>query len=553
MIMEAHELERYEGRQIQRYRIFGAIAAGGMATVHLARLTGPAGFSRIVAMKHLHPHFSADPEFRVMLIDEAWLAARVRHPNVVPILDVLAEDGDIFIVMEYVHGEPLSVLRRAAEKLALTPSLPVCSAIMVAALQGLHAAHDARTETGLMLQIVHRDVSPQNIIVSADGVPMVIDFGVAKAIQAHEETKPGVIKGKSGYMAPEQIRGEEVTRAADIFAAAIVLWELLTSRRLFGGGTELERMNRALLGTGVVPPSQIVSGIPAELDAVVMKGLCPEPKQRFESALEMADALERAIPPASQRTLAAWVRLISAGSLARRAELLNEIELSAVTARAPEVIELEAPTVVSPDLAGGSDQRLLSAGPLQVRPAGSVWSDRRTLIVAGLAALLLVLLLASTFGRRRRPRNLAMADSSAKVFSRPGPVIVVQPSVPDLSPPKPEVDSRAPLEGAPALPASYGSPFGDREYERPRRWSFSTTRRSPRDRTGRLQGAGSGLGTRAEARSPTAPTPHVEIANTAPPSSPAPPTDRPQSEPVTGDAQTRVPLVADPPHTPLLE
>src|SRR5256885_5967234 len=135
MITEAHELQRDERRQVQRYTMFGEIAAGGMATVHLARFTGPAGFSRIVAMKQLQARFSANEDFRAMLIDEAWLAARIHHPNVVPTLDVLVEDGEIFLVMEYVHGEPLSVLRRAAEKAGLAASLPVCSAIMVGALQ----------------------------------------------------------------------------------------------------------------------------------------------------------------------------------------------------------------------------------------------------------------------------------------------------------------------------------------------------------------------------------------------------------------------------------
>lgn len=521
MIAEPHRPETYEGKQVQRYKIFAEIAAGGMATVHLARLTGPAGFSRIVAMKHLHRQFAADPEFRAMLIDEAWLAARIHHPNVVPTLDVLVEDGDIFLVMEYVHGEPLNVLRRAAETRGLTPTLPICSAIMVPVLQGLHAAHDARAETGQMLCIVHRDVSPHNIMVSADGVPMVLDFGVAKAIQTHEATKPGVIKGKSGYMAPEQIRGEEVTRVADVFAASVVLWELLTCQRLFGGGTELQRMNRVLLGSGVVPPSQVASGIPAELDAVVMKGLCPDPKQRYQTTLEMADALERAIAPASQRSLAAWVRLVSAESLDRRAELVNDFELSAVTVPGAAKIDLEAATVVG----------LSQADLLEARATAAVWSDRLVLIGigAGLAASLLVVLVVSLPSRPRHARTAAMSVSVPRSLPRAAKEI----SAPASQSPLAESESQAPApEEPPAETESPGSRRPGGEADRPRRRSTWTSRRSARDRSTIRE---------------------VELADTAPPSALVRAAEPSRSAPVTADPKGRVPLVEDPPHLPLLE
>ena len=547
MITEAQRPASYVGKQVQRYRIFGEIAAGGMATVHLARLTGPAGFSRIVAVKHLHPHFSTDPEFRAMLIDEAWLAARIRHPNVVPTLDVLVEDGEIFLVMEYVHGEPLNVLRRATEKLGLTPAVPICSAIMVGALHGLHAAHDARSETGQMLHIVHRDVSPQNIIVSADGVSMVLDFGVAKAMQAHEETKPGVIKGKSGYMAPEQIRGEEVTRAADIFAASVVLWELLTSRRLFGGGSEMQRMNRVLRGTGVVPPSQIVSNIPAEIDAIVMKGLCPDPKQRYGTALEMADALEKAIAPASQRTLAAWVRFISAESLGRRAELMNEIDRSAVTMRA--TAEIEAPTIVSVAQA---------PEPSRFR-APAVWRERRVFIGVGVAAgaalsaLLLLMMLAS--GASRRRHAAAVPGSAARVVSRAAP-----PGW-EASPPspRPAVERPASAQDSPeARAASSAAPSNDREPERPRRWAIAIPRKNARERSGIRQSAWSMSVARAPGargapslEEPTTTSPDRETAEPSP--SVAPSDERGGPPPGGAEAKGRAPLLDDPTHIPLLE
>jgi serine/threonine protein kinase len=323
-------------QQVGRYTIFHQIAAGGMATVHLARFAGPAGFSRVVAVKHLHPHLCADPEFRAMFIDEARLVSRIRHPNVVPTLDVVVNDTEIFLVMEYIQGDALSSLRRAARQQQQDIPLAVCSAVIVGALQGLHAAHEARSESGELLDLVHRDVSPPNILVGVDGVPLVLDFGVAKAMQAHHETRPGMVKGKSSYMSPEQIRGEPVTRAADIFAAAVVLWELLTTRRLFSGTNEHERIYKVLQGAELTPPSTMAARIPAGLDEVVMRGLRPNPSERYRTALEMAEAIEQKIPPASQRVVGEWVARTASESLNRRAEFLRQIEISDIIVPALE-------------------------------------------------------------------------------------------------------------------------------------------------------------------------------------------------------------------------
>ena len=563
MITEAHEWQSQVGKQHQRYRMFGEIAAGGMARVHLARLTGPGGFSRVVAMKHLHPHLSADPEFRAMFIDEAWLAARIRHANVVPTLDVLVEDGETFLIMDYVHGEPLSVLRRATEKLGIKPSLPICSAIMVGALQGLHAAHEARSESGEMLHIVHRDVSPQNIMVSADGVPIVLDFGVAKALQAHEETKPGVIKGKSGYMAPEQIRGEEVTRAADIFAASVVLWELLTGRRLFGGGSELERLNRVLLGTGVVPPSQIVSGIPPEIDAVVMKGLSPDPSRRYGTALEMVDALESAIAPASQRTLAVWVRFISAESLGHRAELLNELELSGVTTRVTSAIEVGPPAIV--DVA-----RVPEPTPFRA-PAG--WRDRRAIIAAGVAAgaglaALVLLLLAPDSAGRKSQRNATVPPSAERLVA-PAVTALAAPSEPSSPPPaiepppevQPATEMRTKATGSisqEAEPDPAGRGAVEAERDQAGRGAVAIPRRTWRKRSGIPRSArfmwvarASGVGGAPSWREPSAHAPGVGAAD--PPSAVSPADGPGRSGAAAVENKARVPLLDDPPHVPLLE
>jgi len=232
---------------IGRYALYREIAAGGMATVHFGRLLGPVGFSRTVAIKRLRPQFAKDPEFVAMFLDEARLAARIRHPNVVATLDVVATDGELFLVMDYVQGESLARLGR---RRIIAPRL--VASIVCGALHGLHAAHEARNERGEPLNIVHRDVSPQNILVGVDGTARLLDFGVAKASGRAHNTRDGHIKGKISYMAPEQFRSQ-VTRQTDIYACAIVAWEALTGQRLFGGGDEMEILAKALAGTAAAP------------------------------------------------------------------------------------------------------------------------------------------------------------------------------------------------------------------------------------------------------------------------------------------------------------
>ena len=220
-------------RVVGRYALFDEIASGGMATVHYGRLLGPVGFSRTVAIKRLHPEYARDPEFVSMFVDEARLAARIRHPNVVPTLDVIAEEGELFLVMDYVLGAPLSAIMFTAKQKNIIMPPRIGTAILSGCLQGLHAAHEATDESGVSLGIVHRDVSPQNILVGADGVPRVLDFGIAKASGRTYSTRDGSVKGKVAYMAPEQMESGVVTRQADLYAATVVLWEAGRGR---GGG-----------------------------------------------------------------------------------------------------------------------------------------------------------------------------------------------------------------------------------------------------------------------------------------------------------------------------
>src|SRR5690606_6429832 len=221
-------------QRIDRYDLVAEIASGGMATVYLARLAGVGGFQRFVAIKRLHPHLAKEKEFVEMFLDEARLAAGIHHPNVVPILEVGASERGYYLVMEYIEGDTLArLLARAATTAGKIPA-DIAIRILLDMLQGLHAAHELKDEKGMATELVHRDVSPQNILVGMDGVSRITDFGVARAASRLSATRVGQLKGKIAYMAPEQAAGDtRVDRRADIFSAGIVLWEVLASRRLF--------------------------------------------------------------------------------------------------------------------------------------------------------------------------------------------------------------------------------------------------------------------------------------------------------------------------------
>lgn len=295
-----------------------------MATVHLGKIDGPAGFSRAFAIKRLHPQFARDPSFVAMFLDEARIASRLRHPNVVPIVDVVSEDGELFLVMDYVHGEAWSRLLRAADRSGNRPALPIVSSVMAGMLDGLHAAHQATGDMGEPLHIVHRDVSPQNVLVGVDGVARITDFGVAKAARRLQDTNTGRLKGKLPYMAPEQYSRDDVDHRVDVFAAGIVLWEAVTGRRLFVADEPARVMN-LVLHSPIPPASEHNPSVPPALDAVIARALERDRTARFQSAREMAVALERAVPPAPAREVGEWVQASAASGLEQRSLLVQEV------------------------------------------------------------------------------------------------------------------------------------------------------------------------------------------------------------------------------------
>jgi serine/threonine protein kinase len=316
------------GQRIGRYVLHDAIASGGMASVHFGRMVGPGGFARTVVIKRLHPHLAQDLEFTSMFLDEGRLAARIGHPNVVATIDVASLEGELLLVMEYVRGESLSRLWASARARDELIPIPILSSIVLGVLYGLEVAHEAKTEQGEPLSIVHRDVSPQNILVGADGLTRVLDFGVAKAASRAHSTRDGKIKGKVAYMAPEQIQRLTVDRRADLYGVGVVLWEALAGRRLFTADDAVGIMH-AVLHEPIPLLSTVAPGAPLALQRIVEKALSRRPEDRYASALEMADAIETAAPPALQRQVGAWVATMAAEALAERDRILSVVETSA--------------------------------------------------------------------------------------------------------------------------------------------------------------------------------------------------------------------------------
>jgi serine/threonine-protein kinase len=315
------------------------------------------------------PQYVSDPGFVSMFVDEARLASRIRHPNVIPTLDVVSQENELFLVLDYVHGETLSQLIKTlnAEQKRIPPAY--AAAIVCGMLHGLHAAHNVKNARGELLGLVHRDVSPQNVLVGTDGMARLLDFGVAKAAGRLQVTINGQVKGKLAYMAPEQVRGT-VTPQSDVYAAAAVLWEALTCQRLFQN-TTWTNVAQVILQREVEPPSSVVPDLPHDLDAVVLRGLEKDPKKRFASAREMALAIEDCVQLAAIYEVGEWVERTAKAMLAERAQKLAEIESRASESRMavvslPVVEKAAHPAVAVPEPATSDLATRPDAAPSQV-------------------------------------------------------------------------------------------------------------------------------------------------------------------------------------------
>jgi hypothetical protein len=464
---------------VGRYVLYGAIASGGMATVHFGRLVGPAGFARPVAIKRLHAQFARDPEFVKMFLDEARLAARVSHPNVVQTLDLVEATDEVFLVMDYVRGLALASLARTVRAAGARIPPPIAVGIIVGVLEGLHAAHEAKDDMGERLDLVHRDVSPQNVLVGTDGVARLLDFGVAKASGRVQSTRDGQVKGKIAYMAPEQVQGQPLTRRTDIFAASVVLWEVLTGRRLFFGDSDADSLRR-VLNDEVRTPSSFVPELPQALDRVVMRGLERDASKRYATAHEMAVDLGTCLPAAQAAVIGEWVERTAAAELGERASRIAAIERSAAESMSRLSNLAAIPGAGAPDAPTPIGKRLLADATRYgaTRPTGQAARLRARprrlfLTFVGIGVAIVLMALAVRYVRAR-----PLYPLPARPVASVSPSMPSMPSMPSAPPPVASVVVPPPADSAGAAPADSTATLGassSRGAPPPPRWTFGPT------------------------------------------------------------------------------
>jgi eukaryotic-like serine/threonine-protein kinase len=370
---------------IGRYEVVGQLATGGMAEILLGRLSGPSGFERTVVIKRILPHLARDQRFADMLTDEARIVGKIAHPNVVSVQELGREHDDLYLVMEYLEGESLGGLMRRlwSHGQSLGPAL-ACHLIAETAA-GLHAAHELVDSSGRSQELVHRDVTPQNVFVTYAGDVKLLDFGIAKAENRSTRTETGLVKGKFAYMSPEQCLGKPLDRRSDVFALGILLYELTTGRRLFKQTSELMTF-RAICELPLTPPSALVPGYPRGLEAIVLGALARPLGQRTATAAELRRDLLRIVHSLGEHEpkerLASLMRSLFADRMAQKAEMLRRVERGGALKELPpaevdESVDLPAATELGSAVHTVQRPRPRSRGP-------------------GLIALLSLLLLATS-------------------------------------------------------------------------------------------------------------------------------------------------------------
>ncbi len=339
------------------YQLIKKLASGGMASIFLARQKGLEGFEKLLVVKRILPHLAENEEFIKMFLDEARIAARLNHPSIVQIFNLGAQGDSYFIAMEYIHGEDVRRTWKRADAAGKPIPVPLVCRIIMEAASGLDYAHKKADASGKPLGIVHRDISPQNILVTFEGGVKVVDFGIAKAADQATVTKSGVLKGKYSYMSPEQAAGQKIDRRSDIFALGIVMYELLTGTRLFKRGNDIQTLN-AVSDCVVAAPSEVNARVPKDLDRVVLKALAKNPDDRYPDAEGLRAGLEEFLLqnklPSSSVQLAAFMKEIYAERLAREAAeghvVVDEVDKSR---QADEAMKA-TPSVRAPSKATGS-------------------------------------------------------------------------------------------------------------------------------------------------------------------------------------------------------
>jgi len=316
-----------------RYQLLKKIASGGMGQIFLARTAGAQGFEKLIVIKRLLPHVAEDEEFREMFFEEARIAARLNHPNLIQIFDLGQDGSSCFLAMEYVAGDDLRRLDRHARAQGQPIPQGIACRIIADAAAGLDYAHKALNAQGQPLGLVHRDVSPQNILIGFDGAVKLIDFGVVKALDRLQQTMTGILKGKYPYMSPEQASGEDVDRRSDVFSLGIIFWELLARSRLFKGSSDMSTI-RLVRECHVRPPSSMNPEVAPELDGLILRALAKDPQSRYPDASALQLGIEEFILrkqlPASSAHLVAYMGNLYGDRITREPDLSADDLLSSL-------------------------------------------------------------------------------------------------------------------------------------------------------------------------------------------------------------------------------
>jgi serine/threonine-protein kinase len=464
------------GYRLDRYELLGPLAEGGMASVWIARQRGKHGFEKLVALKTILPQYASDLRFQQMFLDEARIASRIEHFNVARILDLGEEHDVLYLAMEYVDGDSLSKLRRAWQKKHVPAPTGVILRILADVCSGLHEAHELRGEDGTLLEIVHRDVSPHNILVSVKGVAKLIDFGIAKARdRLAGETNAGVLKGKIQYMAPEQALGRKVDRRADLWAVGATLYHVLTGKPPFDADNTLGTLH--LLTSGR-PPLPLPPTVHPAIANLARKALTTPPERRFSSAAEMRDAIEAAMLDARVATTMADVASFVVEHLGERtAKRRQTIDFALAAAAERERVEeflkpavertdsgmTSVPgrtTAAAPDALRGATSQNTPPGVSPVesspRPGTRASNPARTVLVAGFVGGAIALAGVGGLALLRSPGgNAARSSAGTSTVAAaplpaalPAPPAAVSPPPSSSAPPDPSI----PVFAADSLP-----------------------------------------------------------------------------------------------------
>jgi serine/threonine protein kinase len=465
----------FEGRLLGGFRMVREIACGGMATVYLAHKAGPAGFLQPAAVKVIHPHLARDREFVEMFLDEARIVSCINHPNVCRVLDFGKAEGTYYLAMEYVMGETwgdvLSALKQRPTAQGMIPAL--LAQVLAQACEGLHAAHDARDPGGRPLSIVHRDISPQNLIVGYDGSVRVLDFGIASAAERLHTTRNGTIKGRFAYMAPEQMRGLACDRRADLWSLGVVLWEGLAQKRLFKRDTEAETV---LAVTQDPLPSLAECGhpVPNAMARIALSALSRDREQRYGSAREMGLELSRfagsSLVPVGMAEVSLWMGRLFGDRIEQKRGILRDAARRSDTDKAslpsvpPDalfsttVVTEDPPLMMStsgsnPALPSVSTVREVSSALIDLRPR-SRWTGPLVGILAFLAVAAVGMYVVPMFASTPRvaentPSSAPTEEHLAAAQPAPEPAVLAEPA------PEPVAEEPAP---EPVLPAENVEP-----------------------------------------------------------------------------------------------